>query len=223
MVTSDKHAVIFIHIPKTAGESISNAIASEDPGAKVDRFGPSGAASIGKHSTAMEVRNVIGGDAFAGYFKFAFVRNPWDQAVSFYNHLRKPLYLREFMGQLLHPHNACRTALTHSFGDWVREIYENKQFQDEMTRSHAPLNHFKNQSEWLCDERGNLLVDYVGRYESLDADLAYVAKRTALRFGNLPRYNESRREHYRTYYDATSQAIIAAHFQQDIILFDYAF
>ncbi len=69
----DKHKCIFVHIPKTAGISVSVSLLGE---------------SIGNMS-AMYYRALFGKEDFRLYFKFAFVRNPFTRLISAFEFLKK--------------------------------------------------------------------------------------------------------------------------------------
>src|SRR5205814_7011514 len=85
---------LFVHIPKTAGNSIQSvlrdysedqivALRSEQDG--IERFGLRNPNyKIKKHSTLAEYRAALGDEQFRGLYKFACVRNPWDRMVSYY-------------------------------------------------------------------------------------------------------------------------------------------
>jgi hypothetical protein len=85
---------LFVHIPKTAGNSIQSvlrdysedqlvALREEQDG--IERFGllnPN--YKIKKHSTLSEYHNALGDGQFRNLYKFTCVRNPWDRMVAYY-------------------------------------------------------------------------------------------------------------------------------------------
>ena len=75
---SHPHKFVFIHIPKTGGSSIETLFL----GKPQRRWAPE-INHYFQHATAAELRNrLMNRDNFDRYFKFAFVRNPWDRIVS---------------------------------------------------------------------------------------------------------------------------------------------
>src|SRR5581483_7700623 len=79
---SDPLKLLFIHLPKTGGESIHEALKAYDLRGV-------------KHRTYREFAAYHGQKKVDGYFVASFVRNPWDQVLSFYSHLRKPAYMKK--------------------------------------------------------------------------------------------------------------------------------
>src|SRR5207237_9701060 len=85
---------LFVHIPKTAGNSIQSALRdySEDElvalrGEQdgVERFGLRNPKyKIKKHSTLAEYREALGNEQFGSLCKFTCVRNPLDRVGSYY-------------------------------------------------------------------------------------------------------------------------------------------
>ena len=74
-----ENKLIFIHIPKCAGTSVEVFFAGHD-WAEID--------AETKHITSQAAQQMYGSAAWANYFKFSTVRNPWSRFVSFYNLLR---------------------------------------------------------------------------------------------------------------------------------------
>lgn len=63
--------LIFIHIPKTGGTSIEIALGQEQCG-------------LQKHELPSNIIWDYGRELWKSYYKFTFVRNPWDRLVSWY-------------------------------------------------------------------------------------------------------------------------------------------
>ena len=67
-----KHKFIFIHINKCGGTSIDKVFSGKFRG----------------HKKAFDYKK-LNPKEFENYFKFTFVRNPWDRVVSFYHYQMK--------------------------------------------------------------------------------------------------------------------------------------
>jgi hypothetical protein len=85
---------IFIHINKTAGTSIGNAIGLP----------------VKHHQTAREVIAKVGRDNWDKAYKFTLVRNPWDKVVSHYEYRRKK-------------NKTDISAREITFTEWVKNTY----------------------------------------------------------------------------------------------------
>jgi chondroitin 4-sulfotransferase 11 len=197
MFVSHRKKCIFIHIQKTAGYSIEAAVRNDDPALEVDRFGGR------KHLFAREARALLPAETWNGYYRFAFVRNPWDRLVSWYS-------------------RCMQGGRGNAFAQYVQENAPT--FADFITRTTTGIAErtTHNQVDYVTDEAGELIVDFVGRYERLAADYAAIRARLGLQY-NLPRWNTSSHTAYREYYTADTRAIVAARFARDIARFGYEF
>jgi sulfotransferase famil protein len=74
---------------------------------------------------------------------------------------------------------------------------------------------------------GRIAVDFIGRYERLESDLAEICRRIGIPFGaGLPRHKSGIRrntKHYSDYYDEPSVAKIATVYHREIAEFGYRF
>ncbi len=80
------------------------------------------------------------------------------------------------------------------------------------------------QLDYLTNEQGNLAVNFVGRFETLQEDFSRICKHISLPDCKLPILNQTERtSHYRDYYSNETQTLIAKRFKQDIEMFSYSF
>ena len=180
---------VFVHINKTAGTSVGRAIGLP----------------VKQHLTAREIIERISRDAWDSAWKFAFVRNPWDRAVSLYEY-------RRMKNKTGIESNAI------SFGDWVQRVFGD----DPDPSYHNKTRPFLSQSDWLKDDEGAITLEFIGRFEHLADDFDQVAERIAPGV-RLPRLNASRRRSHTDYYDARSRDTVARWFAEDIERFGYVF
>ncbi len=192
----DDHHCMFVHIPKCAGVSICKSL-----------FGN----LAGGHTNIKKYQLIFSKAEFDRYFKFAFVRNPWDRLVSAFFFLR-------------------RGGFNESDRKWAREKLD--QFQDFGSFVRKWVNrdnvsswrHFVPQHKYVCSTDGKLLVNFVGRFENLEEDFSYVSRRinaeSALRVANR---TASRKASYAEYYSDETRRIVADVYREDIDLFGYRF
>ena len=223
---------VFIHIPKTAGQSIERVflqwagLSWDDRAALLLRpnddpaKGPPRLAHL-KARDYVRLGYLTQAD-FDAAFKFAFVRNPWARVVSFYHHLSAGKTFREYV-----------------MGEFRERTWR------EMAWFVGP------QRDFIYDEAGALLVDFVGRFERLQDDFDEICRRLGRPATPLPRVNQAadhrklywggdlrkmlrswrkrmtrpapRFFRYQDYYDADTRALVAGLYQVDIELFGYRF
>lgn len=157
-----------------------------------------------QHRTARELRDLVGPKRWEECFTFAFVRNPWDKVASHYHYRVK----------------TNQTGLGQNsigFNEWVVRAYGER---DPSYYDHPRM--FMPQVEWIDDEGGVCLVDFVGRYERLEEDFGTVCERTG-RSGDLPHLKSSDRPHYEKLYSERAAEVVARRFHRDIERFGYEF
>ncbi|WP_206613591.1 sulfotransferase family 2 domain-containing protein [Parahaliea mediterranea] len=156
------------------------------------------------HSTALEKYRQLGADAWARKFVFSVVRNPWDKVVSHYHYRVKTN--QTGLGEQPIP-----------FAEWLQRCYVERD-----SRYYDQPRMFMAQRDWLVDEHGEMLVEFVGRFETLQQDFEGICQRIGVQ-ASLGHAKPSDRGSYRDYYNADTQAIIAEAFAADIDSFGYRF
>jgi len=206
MLLSTSHRFIFVHVNKVAGSSMKRALEhvghkpSRKPFSKLKsklglardyrrRFYP-------VHTYASQLQQELPRNVYDEFFKFAFVRNPWDWLASTYHYLcHTPS----------HRHHRQVAAMA-TFADYVDfEIARNK----------------RTQAAFVCRD-DDVLVNFVGRFETLESDFAAICQRIGID-ASLPHTNKVDHRNYRELYDTALIEKVSAHWQQDIKLFAYDF
>jgi hypothetical protein len=80
-----------------------------------------------------------------------------------------------------------------------------------------------NQLDYLTDDNGDIIVDFVGKYENLQDDVSTVFKALRLESLPLPHVNKSQHKHYSEYYTEETKNLIAKRYSRDIQFFGYQF
>lgn len=190
----NEHKCIFVHIPKTAGKSIARSLFGSDSGHV--RY------------TLFEKANP---KKFASYFKFSFVRNPWDRLYSAYTFLKA--------GGVDEKDRSWAEENLSIFSDF--NSFVTGWLNSENVMSWV---HFYPQYYFICDDQLNLKMDFIGRFEELDADITLVQKRLGLPVKALDKVNASpTKTNFLEIYTEESRDIVARVYAKDIALFHYDF
>ena len=198
-----KHNFLFVHIPKTAGNSIQNVLSaySEDKIVclaphqdGIERFEVrSDRYNIHKHSTLLEYRSQLDEEVFQRLFKFTSVRNPWDRLISFY----------------FSPHRGQVAWDRQKFIKFVKEI--------------PPVTDYISLEESNNPSTRRFNIDYFVRFENLNHDFKEVCKQIGVPYTPLPQRNKSKHQDYKSYYDDELVELVMKRFCQEIGFFGYKF
>ena len=207
MIVSHRHRFIFLAVPRTGTQSVRAALrpllgADDWEQADWDRRSrlpvPALAAAGHGHISAALAGAHLDPAIWRGYFKFAFVRNPWDRFISC-------AFFR----------NAGRQLFQSNPRGYLPLLLEDPRTREDLL--------FRPQWESLVDEGGSLAVDYVGRFERLQEDLDAVSARAGLGPLRLPHLNASAHAAAMRYYDDELRRKVADFYDADIRQFEYAF
>jgi hypothetical protein len=225
---------IFVHIPKNAGQSIEHVFIN-----LVDLTWETRAPLLLRQNNRPELGppklahlkadqyvrfKYLTQKMYDEYFKFTIVRNPWSRAVSIYKHFG-------FNSKV-------------EFTDFIKGVFQTKLLID-MGWFVGP------QSNFIYSDTGDLLVDYIGRFENLQNSFNEICEHIGLSEGLMPHVNKSidviptlnlnlkyivknllhkkNKENqfgnnlYQDYYDQESIDIVAKIYKKDIELFCYDF
>lgn len=216
MLLSHQKKFLFIHIAKTGGTSVRSALQKyrwRDPyyapiwlASKLSSMANHELAiKLPRHAKAIAAKEMLPHEFYDSLFKFAFVRNPWDLQVSSYHHIQRE------RPNLMKPNE--------SFAEFLqRKLDPEREWQYHIDTSITP------QSNYLVDLNGELIVDFIGHYETLQQDFDHCCKVIGIPRIELPHKRKAGdRLAYREYYTQETQALVEEAFARDIELLGYHF
>lgn len=227
---SHQYKCVFIHIPKTAGTSIERKLGHfdaalvrpDDPRGGVERdvqdHRPLRAMeplSLGGLSSAL-LRN-LGSPAtvrgalaryrgqelttkqFNSYYKFSIVRNPWSRALSWY----KNVMIDKAHKASLNIEGRC------SFKHFMQ--------------THGDMWALKPQLFWLRNADGQVALDFIGKFETLEQDFSTICDAIGVDDKTLPRLVISDKEQHEQHFDAETIDLVYRKYEAEIKMFGYEF
>jgi len=183
-MVSDEFKCIFVEVPKTGSTSIRHIIGYPRK----------------PHLNIYQIAGLLPKNKFDAYFKFGFVRNPWDRAVSLYERkeglrMKSKMNFEEFVEWMKYSSCTCIHPVPHRY-----------------------------QLDWFVNPHGDVIVDFIGKFERLADDWKIISSKLGVA-SQLPRknVNPSKRRHYTEYYTEKTKEIIRKRFLVDIEYFEYEF
>jgi hypothetical protein len=149
-------------------------------------------------------------DCINQWFKFAFIRNPWDRMVSLYH------YLFEVRGIHREAEPDVKT-----FSDFVMRV-TSEPIPPPGAYNWKGLSQANPQSKWLIYERGPQ-VDFMGRFERLQKDWDHVCGQLDIPCETLPHVGATDRRPYQEYYTPRLAERVDDFYAVDAILGPYDF
>lgn len=218
MLISYRKNFLFVHIAKTGGTSVRAALRQYRWGGwynmplwlagQVDQWTRPRhklGLKFPRHAKAIAAKEMLPEPVFRSLFKFVIVRNPWDLQVSSYHHIKreKPDVIRG----------------VNTFADFLHLKFDPERSYDYMLDTSAELQH-----EYIVDLQGQIIVDFIGRYERLAQDFATICRRIGISPPSLPHLRRAAdRDDYRRYYTDELAELVAAHYQRDVEILGYRF
>ena len=264
MFVSDRAKILFFHVPKCAGSSLHSFLKEKYGDYTPDPLPPV------HHVRAKDYLNY--NPDKTDYFKFSFIRNPFDRLLSAYSDYTQIRVTPQQDKDFFIKHNLIKEDRLDRALSVYKKFNYNKdhdcssyeEFCNECTKGNVYPNpemffakdsdflfidkgesfedfcekfvesgwsediHFVPQTEILCDRSDNLLVDFVGRHETIEEDLIKLSNILGYKIdlGSWKHSQVSRKTnhmHYEHAYTNRTREIVEKVFKKDLEFFNYSF
>ncbi len=206
-----------VNIPKTGGSSFSDLFYKLDPDARESSSKINGNEPPYGHMTASRIRSRVGDKVYDKYFKFTFIRNPYDWFKSYYLHrLNYSVFDETYAAKfLMDPNDTLPLPIEGEITvDHFMRCYSIGKYWLNQTGIASNTGNIKvgnfSQLGWIDDE-----VDYIGLFDDLNGGLKFIKNKLGLPTGvQLPHVNKAHRND--TYLNNDVMQLISIIFKDDI-------
>jgi chondroitin 4-sulfotransferase 11 len=199
MIINKKYGFLFVHIQKTGGISVTECLNKL----------PETEFILHQHSMYNSHKS-----EYSEYFKFCFVRNPWDRLVSWWNMMKNKGIHNDFSKYLLEAKN---------FSEFLEKTeIINETLDGSIKDLVYPKSISFNQLDYISDSEGKVLVDFIGRFENINEDFLKISEKIGFDL-KLSHLNKFDHPDYRKYYGDKDIEKVYCMYKRDIDFFGYKF
>ena len=213
----ERYRAIYLFIPKVACSSIKKVIADT---LDIPPYDPSQPDKYIHRRVYPYAKKSRIHDDYKDYFKFCFVRNPFDRIVSCYsNKVAEDKFLNN---------EHFKNGVAKIFKEYKSLFWGGMSFEEFVT-SVAQIpddradTHFRSQWITAFDKKNNQLTDFVGKFECLQKDFSVVCEKINFPVRELPHLLKSDHGKYREYYSKKTISIVQQRYVKDLDIFQYDF
>ena len=214
MLISDTHRFLFVHVQKTGGSTIDNALTAALGGSSAVRRIPEA------HRHAPLERLLQLEPALTDYWTAGFVRNPWARMLSWWRMVERfrdgaergveryldHLQRNRFVAGIIEKHPDFEAFVLHATEEHPRLRKPQVEFMNAVVDGHTRS------------------ADFVGRQESLEDDLHRIYDHLGLEWVALQSVNiDPGRPDYRDVYSPMTRDRVAELFEADLAAYGYEF
>lgn len=210
MLISHRHRFLYHVVPKCASATLRQSLAPfADIGWPVSNYQ--------QHMTIADFAKTDLAGKTSGYFRFTFVRNPYDRLYSGYLQDR---HAGENYGRWITAKKPIFDTIGDDFPRYFREYVEPAdRLTDWRWICFCPMTAF------ACED-GRIVLDFVGHAETLEEDLSRLGDRLGIAVSKAPDHNVRNghcavRPKYLQHYDRATVEAVNRIYADDFALFGY--
>lgn len=209
MILSTNPPFLFIHIPKTAGTSIEEALFEYQDFNFLNE----------PHPIVAQYKTYLPSELYNSLFKFSFVRNPWSLQVSTYKYYVVNNGINMTFDEYI------KWKFTGNPMDMKSRVTDYSNEDELKSRLMVPFHvNRMPQVYFLIDESGEIQMDFIGSLENINNDINTIVDKLKLEDIFLPHSNRSHdSKPYTEYYSNESKEIVTKRFEMDIKIFGYKY
>ena len=196
MLVSDSHKFVFHHVPKTGGSSITAALAPF-----CNRW--KGVLPEEKHGWQVQFHRI------GMHTQLEIIKSAGELLAEYFS-----------FAFVRNPYEVVVSA-------WDYEKIKNFDiYVEQQIFTGLQICARRSQYAHLSDEEGNLLVDYIGKYENFSEDFYKIIDAIQVPLMLIPKRNmrkERKTLDYKKYYTPLSREIVEEKYQKDLTYFGYEF
>jgi hypothetical protein len=169
-----------------------------------------------RHSTSLLNHKGL----YDGYFRFAFIRNPWDYVFSiFKNKIVIEEVARIWNEDLDWDEEVAKRTTKDNFNDFICNAHEH------IGLYRSFLNPDVNQCNYILSKTGELVTNYIARFENYNIEIDRISTILDIDLSSEVKLNVSDEtvKNYTEYYNGKSIKFVNETFNQDITLFGYKY
>lgn len=209
MVLSTNPPFLFIHIPKTAGTSIEEALFDYQDLNFLNE----------PHPIVAQYKTYLPSELYNSLFKFSFVRNPWALQVSTYKYYVVNNNIDMTFDEYI------KWKFTGNPMDMKSRVRDRGNEEEIKSMLMVPFHvNRMPQIYFLIDEVGEIQMDFIGSLENINKDIDVIVDKLKLEDIFLPHSNKTGDgKSYTEYYTTETKELVGKRFEMDIKIFGYKY